>query len=644
MKKFILSLLFGAAMMPAFADENTTTTFGYCNDDVIWQADGLSIEVDANVGVAIRIPKEELVTYKAGRIIGFEFGAADGCKDHEIRAFLRKGSLKSENVASTTDYVSFTRGVTPVLFDQGWTIPEDLDEDVYVGLYTFNPAHKNIIGISSTRQQVRDENSIFLADSDDLTVTEPSNWDDITLFPLATNNVVLRAIIELPSDNYTDVLRVVDAYMPNICQVGKPTNVYLFLKNAGTTEVSSFTVNFACGEQSQSIPVSIQGEPMPIGYETGTREALAIPVEVYGTGKHVLSITKVNGNDNAATEQYRSYEFDLIGVPEEEANKHTRRPLYEFYCSETDYTSGVREKDYIAPVIDAFEGRCVYLPQHTNDKFAQNPVDVPVIVDGEQSTVELSDADLWAIKLYSYSDITNIKTSVVCVDRTLKMHVLREGGNTLMENVFDSGFPYPVTSESWLSEALETPTFASVEVENAFDAETRVATIKVSGTIADLLPEGEQATLSVYIVEESVWSDSQEFPDNESTAERFPDGMFDHKRVIRETVTSFWGDELKPGEDFVKTYVKELDNPIWNADHMKVVAVIQRPQTNHYLKLDVLNSTEEPLTDTYNTDSSISSVESSVNAGDVIYDLQGRRLSNAVRGVNIINGKKVLVK
>ena len=633
-------------MMPAFADEAATTEFGYCKDNVIWKYEGITLDHDANIGVAIRIPHESLYYYKGGRVVGFTFGAADGCKDHEINAFLRKGSPTSENVTSTTESVSFdevngSQGrLTSVLFDKGWDIPEDLDEDMYLGLFTFQPANKHIIGLSAQSQNAPD-NAVFLADTSDLSVKEPDNWSDIN--NLGVTNVVLRAIIELPADNYTGVLQVVNAYMPNICQVGKPTNVYLYLKNDGTTEISSFTVNFACGEQSQTIPVTIEGGAMPIGYESGTREALAIPVEVYGTGKHVLSITQVNGEDNGALEKDRTAEFDLIGVPEEEANKHTRRPLYEYYCSENDHKAGVYEKDLVAPVIAAFEGRCVYLPQHADDKFAQNPVETPAIIDGKQTTIELSDADRWAIRLFG-DDINLVTIPAACIDRTLKMGIVREAGKSFMDNVFASGVPYPQFAEIFVNEALNTPTFASVEVDNAFDAENRVATIKVSGTIADLLPEGEQATLSVYIVEESVWSDSQEFPDDESMAERFPDGMFDHMRVVRETVTPFWGEELKPGEDFVKTYVKELDNPTWNADHMKVVAVIQRPQTNHYLKLDVLNSTEEPLTDTYNTDSSISSVESSVNAGDVIYDLQGRRLSNAARGVNIINGKKVLVK
>ena len=76
---------------------------------------------------------------------------------------------------------------------------------------------------------------------------------------------------------------------------------------------------------------------------------------------------------------------------------------------------------------------------------------------------------------------------------------------------------------------------------------------------------------------------------------------------------------------------------------MKVIAVVQRPETNSYLKLDVLNSAEEPLTKTY-VESGISEIEGSARISTSIYDLQGRRLSAPQPGINIINGKKILVK
>ena len=47
---------------------------------------------------------------------------------------------------------------------------------------------------------------------------------------------------------------------------------------------------------------------------------------------------------------------------------------------------------------------------------------------------------------------------------------------------------------------------------------------------------------------------------------------------------------------------------------------------------------------TFVTATAINAVEAEQNAAQVIFDLSGRRLQKAVKGVNIINGKKILVK
>lgn len=653
-------MLIGAAVMPAFADDPATTEFGYCKDTAISIADGFGVAQDGTLGFALRLPHEQISKYSGGRIIGMSIGAADNCNEQEISVFLRKGTfdpengkkltLSSENLASTIDYISWAPlpngwqgGVSQVLLDKGWTIPEDLDEDLYLGLYATVKGQQRIIG-SSSLTYVSPNDAIYYTESFDPEDTTPNDWDEIhTISAFSYNsNPVIRCIIELPAENYSNVLQIVNAYMPNICQIGASTNTYLFLKNDGTTPISSFEINLSLGEESNSYSIPISGDPMPIGYESSNRGAIKVPLKAIGTGKHVLTITKVNGEPNNALEKDRTYELDIVGVPTNIAMKYVRRPLYEYITSETDHQGGVYEKDYVVPAVKAFKNNITYLPHHTGDKFAQNPTDTPAYINGEATTIELSDADRWSIMLCK-KDINSEMIRVNCIDRTLKMQTVELAGRSSMDQVLTACFTSQTATGFYIPEALNTPTFASVELENTFNADTKIATIKASGTIADLLPEGEKAKLSIFVIEENVWSNSQELPTSSSIEERFPDGNFDHCRVIRETVTDFWGEELEPGKDFVKTFSVELDNPEWDPDHMKVIAVIQRPETNHYLKLDVLNTAEEPLTDTYN-ESSISQIEASSAADGAIYDLQGRRLNKAIRGINIINGKKILVK
>lgn len=659
MKKFLLSLLLGAAVVPVFADEAATTEFGYCKDPYISVADGFGLAQDGTLGFAIRLPHDQISKYSGGRIIGMTIGAADNCNEQEINVFLRKGTpdpdnpkkltLSDENLASTTDYISWKlvngwQGeLTQVLLDKGWTIPEDLDEDLFFGLYATVKGQKRIIGSSMQTQRSPDD-VIYYTESYDPENTTPNDWDEIHLIPAfnSNNNPVIKCIIELPAENYSNVLQIVNAYMPNICPVGVPTTACLFLKNDGSKPISNLEISLSLGDESNDYPITFSGSPMDIGYESPNRNPIKVPLKALGTGKHVLTITKVNGEPNGALEKDKTCELDIVGVPTEIAMQHIRRPLYEFITSETDHMGGIYEKDFVVPAIKAYKNRITYLPHHTGDKFAQNPTDTPVHINGEPQTIELSDADRWSIMLCK-KDINSEMIRVNCIDRTLQMKIAELSGKTSMDQVLTACFADKTAIEYYIPEALNTPTFASVELENTFNPDTKLATIKASGTIADLLPEGEKAKLSIFVVEETIWSNSQELPTSEATETRFPDGNFDHYRVIRETVTDFWGEELEPGKDFVKTYNVVLDNPKWNPDHMRVIAVIQRPETNHYLKLDVLNSAEEPLTETYE-ESGISQIEASGDANGAIFDLQGRKLASPARGINIINGKKILVK
>lgn len=646
MKKLLLSAFIGAiGGFSAYADSSTMTEFGYCDDPYIWIAEGISYGYDGNIGLAIRIPANAVQNYRGGKIIGMKIAAADQANEQEVRAFLRKGSLTSENLTSTTDNISWTPlnstmgDYSNILFDSEWTIPTDLTEDLYLGLYTTVTANQRVVGTSSYSASAK-TNTVYIADTNDLTELEPSNWDDITTIPtIYSSNICLKCIIELPSENYQNVMVINDAYMPNFAAVGKYTTGYFYFKNDGPTPITDFEITTTLGEESTAQTITIEGDPMPVGYNATT--PLGVPINALGTGKHTVSITKVNGQPNDASAESSKFEFDLVGIPTEIASQHVRRPLYEYFCSETDHNSGRYQDQLIVPSIDAFKGHVTYLPQHSNDKFGQNPIDTPVYIGGEPTTITLTDGDRWAIKLYN--GINSVGIPAATIDRTIQMQKVVLAGKVMAQTPMGSGTPTPLAFTYFMNEALTTPTFASVEIENDYNVENNTVNIKVSGTIADLLPEGEKAKLSVFIIEETVESDSQELPDMENIDELYPGRIFTHARVVRQTITNFYGEELEPGMDFVKTYNVEIENPRWNTDHMKVIAVIQRPETNDFLKMDVINTAEEPMTDNY-VESGLETIETVRTPDNTLYDLQGRRLSAPVRGINIINGKKILVK
>ena len=91
-------------------------------------------------------------------------------------------------------------------------------------------------------------------------------------------------------------------------------------------------------------------------------------------------------------------------------------------------------------------------------------------------------------------------------------------------------------------------------------------------------------------------------------------------------------ESLTPGESYVDQM--EFDVPEGaKAEELRVVAILINAQ----------NRQVENVAECTPGESGISSIEAAP-AAPSIYDLQGRKLSAPVRGINIINGKKVLVK
>lgn len=656
MKKLLLSAFFAAIGLTAAAEGSQIYLGDSKDDPFVYMGDGLAIEEDSNIGVAIRISSRQLQAYPGAKIIGLHVAAAQDAHELEIEAFLCNGLVKrdgsfqqGETLASTTDYITWDSygpgGIygkwSDVLFDEPWTIPSDPKEirsDVFFGLYTFAEAKKQIIGTSWKTQSVNAKTA-YVAVSDDLENKKPTNWLDITAIPyIYVNNVCVCAIVELPEENLNSALAFQAVFMPNVNIVNKPAKAYVFLANEGPTEIKSFEITTTYGDTQTPYSYTFEDSPMPIGYVSENRAPIEIKVPVMGTGKHTLTITKVNGEENYADPDGISHEFNLIALTTDQAEEHIRRPLVEQYLSEDNYLSGTYQDDVILPSLEPFKDRCVYLPHHANDKFGLNGVDVPALVGGEQSFITLTDGDRLFIGLHG--DINKTYLPAQTIDRSIQME------NILLSGKTDAPVGptlYPMAIQKIMPGALSVPTFGTVYIDSKYDAETGLVDITASGSVADVLPEGEKAHLTIYLIEENIESDSQEFPEDASIEEKYPDGKFVHSRVIRQNVTDANGVEIEPG-DFVKTFPGiEIDNPKCVIDHMKVIALLHRPNTNDCLQRDVINSTEEPMADTYE-ESGIASVAVERTEAGHIFDLQGRRLESPVRGINIINGKKILVK
>lgn len=123
------------------------------------------------------------------------------------------------------------------------------------------------------------------------------------------------------------------------------------------------------------------------------------------------------------------------------------------------------------------------------------------------------------------------------------------------------------------------PSFTTIDLATAYDADTRHLDIKVSGKTAAQFDEmfGSDAAISVYLTEDGLWGKQK---NGDRMMARYP-----HDHTLRMFVKS----QLDDGRDaasgealdaadgtYSKSYTVTLD-PKWDADNMNVIAVVSRP-------------------------------------------------------------------
>lgn len=86
----------------------------------------------------------------------------------------------------------------------------------------------------------------------------------------------------------------------------------------------------------------------------------------------------------------------------------------------------------------------------------------------------------------------------------------------------------------------------------------------------------------------------------------------------------------------------DVNRHVLNGDHFELTATPAAGSV--YLQVPSEHTAETYSLDASDTTTSISELQTSDSANGVVYDLQGRRLAAPAKGVNIINGRKVLVR
>lgn len=615
MRKFYLltvalTAIFTLLTTAAFAQSTSGKVYvGYAQySDQIWEWDGLSLDRDATVGCAILLTSDMLKPYIGGTITGMRVGWDTASQTGTYNGFVRKEfngeDLTTGKATVRYDYSSSTPGWNTMALTK-YEIPEDVNQLV-VG-FTTN-LKKNVCAIP-TLYPHGVKNSCYLWVEGDNDSSGKAIWRDARESGILPIQLIIQdskgtfnylPVTTIMSDNG---LVVTDEYSDCLVRI----------KNAGSVAIRNIEVTSRQGEQSASKTIVLSSNIDP----GATSRLFLIPICCFQTGEVEVSITKVNNKEIANPEVHK---LDLLGIPAAVSEKYIRRPLVEYYESENNYMSPRYWDEIVQTNIRGKVDDLTIVCQHLDDQF----------MTGDD------DATALALRLCS-NDSSAVSIPAMTIDRAMCTDNISFQQNTTKNPMFSVLYE-PYGSEA-LQSAMDHPTFASVNVGGYWDEDGETIHVRVGGEVEPgVLPAGEKARVTVYVMERFVDSDSQLFWTEKEKEEQF--GHYTHYNIIREILTNTEGDEIEGEGKFQTAYETVLD-PSWKRDDLYLVAFVHRDGAKGGRFMHVFNSNEGAIGDT----DAIHDVNIAKQFGNEIYDLSGRKVSNRPtmkKGLYIVNGQKVV--
>lgn len=570
MKK-VLSLMLClavAAGLSNFAQASVVTRdLGYVTtDEYVYDYTGFSNGSASvlNVSCAIKIPAETIQD-----VCGASFTSVKIAWDSRnimkgAKVWLRK-SYGDEDLASGTADLKF--GWNTVRFDSPYVIDENCGDllfgvdvvaqpgEFYFATSTYGGNSKADACFLINRDEYAEIGDQAIIDVDWLRQENPYN-----------NYMILAAgTVEFDTEAFPDRVALTKMeYNPMVVDTD-PGSAILWVQNNGSNDVSVMTISYKLGENTRDYDLTLS---QPI--RAGRSSSFAVPMIALGTGEHTISISKVNDNANNNTPTYQTAE--LLCIPAAAAASYERRCILEWFASETIYHTPKYFESCLWPSYEPFQDRMSLVIHHISDQF----------MIGENEDLQLA---------LALTDKDQAQCPAMALDRSRQIFSpIIEAGNITYSTVTPEGaalvFP----------EAFDIPTFAGLDAESSYDPESGIATITINGSIAEnVLPDDENLLLTVYVTEDNVYSDSQEFPSESGDPNEPNPGEFYHMAVIRQQPTPMAGEEVtEHSGNFTRTYKVEID-PTWKAADMKIIAMVNRRMTNSLANRNVVNVTETEM-------------------------------------------------
>lgn len=584
--------------------EEALLYLGYAKtSDVIYPYDGLSVEDDSRVGCAMVLTPNMLRPYAGGEVVGMVAGWDTYDSDGSYECFVRK-AFHGDKLAGTQTAAKVGFGWNTINFDQTYTIPNNPDS-LLVGFYC--DLQKDVIAIPTLYPHNR-PGSCFLWREGETDDSGRELWQDAS--DLGTLPVIL--IVKDKEGKFTAMVTLESVAYERIGSKDSTLTVLGNVRNNGSGTVTSLTVSTKAFETVNSHDVKLSQ-----GIESGQARRVALPMDYMLSGPQTLSIDAVNGKANTMEAKAK---VEILAVPKEVADRYTFVPLVEYFESENSYMSPRYYEEILAPGLADYKGRIIQISQHMGDRLATGNDDATVMAldfcNGDSMSVELPCMGLDR----SYPNVVSYYTGLT--PATPLFSVL-----------------YPEFAKMAYDAELKRPTFASVGGSAEIDGGRMNVT--VNGDIAkDVMPDGAPSLrLTVYLMERSVESDTQEFWSEEDKEEH--QSTYTHPCVIRKVLSDgLYGDAIDVLGDYNKNYTTDLD-PEWNADSLYVVAFINRGLEYSNFDRQVINSAEIQPKPSAGIDT-LPTMRAQRDGN--IYDLAGRRVAHPTKGVYVRGGRKFVVR
>lgn len=543
MKK-LLSLLMAAMLLPAALGamdlQPNQKILGHYTSDALnlengW---GKSFLKDIVLPIATDLTADELAMFQGSKIVAFRVGLAEEAP--VTRVFVMPIGTNGKPTGEVTEW-------TCNVSSQGWNLIE-LETPYEVNLpdgyglrigFDYEQIGKDARPISAVKEGTIYPTYHFRS----------NNW--INYGVNTTGNLSIQCIAE--NDNFPEyIVRAKDLTCKNQLKTGDELSFMFQVYNLGATAIATGALTFDVA--IDGVVVKTVSNPEEISRELVTIRDIVVTDDLTA-GEHTLTVTATTIN----------------GEPVD-------RPLVLTTTFKTFDYGYSRQMHLVEQFTSTW---CTYCPQGTANI---------------EALTQMRDDIAWVAVHENMGNVDPFRTAQ-CDSITDYEGIdgFPEGSFNRATGISNASSVYAVltglsatTMSTFLDYVAEGPSWATVNINSAFDADTREAVITIDGELVPNFDEmmGSNCKLTVYLTEDGLVA-PQTSGGND----------YVHNNVLRLALGSIKGVDMNRTSE--TTYKNEFTYTIpseWNADNMHIVAFIGRPlRPNALTDIYVTNTNKRKL-------------------------------------------------